>query len=291
MNTRNNNAARSKEETINFFRSLPAPVPASTLSSAPHALMQADQTDQTDQTDRAEPLPMVLAFSSNPQSDADTNNLAEVGKDEAIVIAFADGVSTANRKAVMLSMKFAEAYARAKKNESTDRIEWMEHYSQAMFHGGWAELGGYSFSEYTTRDSSLTMDSVVIELISAIAGPNKVAVLNLLNIVLDRMQGDESLMKLFEYNSQKGLTSSFRIMPCLESPTGIPVTYLLAVEVDFSKHEGRTLFWKWSVSTLHIRQMTTGVNFDIDAHNDNKQLIRDYLKGNAEDFFAGLPRA
>ncbi|KQQ54918.1 hypothetical protein ASF84_16530 [Pseudomonas sp. Leaf127] len=224
------------------------------------------------------------------QSDDSGNDLASVGTDESVVIAFADGVSPENRSAVLLSMKFAEAAARAQDNGNLDRLQWLENYEKAMFHGGWLGLGGKHLTEFSSSDVSLTMDSLVIDLIGAIAGPNKAAVLQLLSLTLDKLQGDDALMKLFEQNSKKGTISSFRIMPCLESPTGIPVTYLLALEVDHASYTGGALFWKWSVSRLSIRELVSGLNFDLASHNDNKHLMRDYIKGNAEDFFAGLPR-
>lgn len=277
MNNQNDNTAPTQQDSITYFRNLPV---LEQPDGLPGAIMQGDTVDAL----------MPQALTDEAQSAVESNSLAEVGKDEAVVIAFADGVSPENRKAVLLSMKFAEAAARAQDDGNTDRIQWLENYELAMFHGGWLGLGGRHFAELSSSDISLTMDAAVIDLISAIAGPNKAAVLELMSLTLDKLQGDNTLMTLFEKNSIKGVTSSFRIMPCLESSSGIPVTYLLAMEVDASRHTGGALFWKWTVSRLSIRQLVAGVNFDIDAHNDNKQLMRDYIKGNAEDFFAGLPR-
>ncbi len=279
MKNKNDNAAPTKEESINYFKGLP-PCPRIASESGGNSAHRRGGPVQA--------VPDALGMMDAPSDDND-NNLAEVGKDEAIVVAFADGVSAANRSAVLLSMKFAEAVARAKDNGNADRIDWLENYDEAMFYSGWLGLGGKQFTAFTSSDTSLTMDSLVIDLISAVAGPNKASVLQLLSLALDKLQGDAALMTLFEKNSKKGSISSFRIMPCLESPTGIPVTYLLAMEVDYSSQTGGALFWKWSVSRLSIREMVSGLNFDLDAHNDNKDRIKNYLNGNAEDFFEGLP--
>lgn len=269
MNTKAYDISPTPKESAIYFQGLPA-------------LEQRDVVDAS--------MPQAMALTDVSQSVVATNSLAEVCKDEALVIAFADGVSPENRKAVLLSMKFAEAAARAQDNGNPDRIAWLQHYEEAMFHGGWLGLGGRHFTKLSTSDVSLTMDALVIDLIAAVAGPNKAALLQLLSLTLDKLQGENSLIKLFEKNSKKGATSSFRIMPCLESSAGTPVTYLLAMEVEFSQDTGSALFWESSVSSLNIREMVAGVNFDLDCHNDNKQMMRDYIKGNAEDFFAGLPR-
>lgn len=277
MNTEKTVAVPTEEEVNTFFQGLPGLKRQHIRPLTPGVRAEAGSVE-------------AFVLQSPPPSDGDPDNLAEIGKEEPVVVAFADGVSPQNRKAVLLSVKFAEAYARAEDDGDKDRIKWLNDYSQAMFIGGWGRLGGESFSEYSTQDVSLTMDAVVIDLISAIAGPNKAAVLQLLSLTLDKLQQDEGLMQLFERNSQKGLESSFRIMPCLESRTGIPVTYLLAMEVRFSQETGGAIFWKWSVSRLHIRQMVEGLNFDIDHHDRYKHKIYEYLDSEVDDFFAGLKK-
>lgn len=280
MNTNNYTKAPTREESISYFEKLSAlGRPGSDFSAS--AMLKLDEHTEV-------LIPRVMVQTDEP--DVDPNSLAEVGKDEPVVIAFADGVSPQNRKAVLLSMKFSEAAARAQDDGSVDRIEWLDNYEEAMFHAGWLGLGGKHFSTLDTQQMSVTMDALVIDLIGAIAGRNTMAVIELLSLTLDKLQGSDALTKLFESNSTKGSTSSFRIMPCLESSAGIPVTYLLAMEVDFSKHTGGALFWKWSISKLSIREVVVGLEFDLDSHNDNKHLMRDYIKGNAEDYFAGLPR-
>ncbi|MCJ2372477.1 hypothetical protein [Pseudomonas sp. RGM 3321] len=233
-------------------------------------------------------LPEVLAFSSDGTSSNNDNSAAQVNKESPAIIAFADGVSPENREAVMLSVALAETVAHGKANISDDPIQWLEEYSTAMRHGGWLMLGGHEYGEYTTRNQSLTMDSIVLELIGAVAGPNKAVLIELLSLTLDKLQNNKPLMALFERNSKKGDTSTFRIMPCVESAGGIPVTYLLSMHCDYMSDSGGALFWQWSVSRLKIRRLVKGLNFDKAMHERNKPRILTYLKKDADDFFDSL---
>lgn len=147
---------------------------------------------------------------------------------------------------------------------------------------------GHEYGDYRASSHSLTMDSVVMELISAVAGPNAATVVSLLNIVIEKMQSDKPMMQLFERNAKKGNTSTFRIMPCVESAQGIPVTYLLSVHCTYSEEHGGALFWKWSVSKMQVKRLAKGVQFSRGTYERNKERVLNYLQGDADEFFAGL---
>ncbi|RMO93539.1 hypothetical protein ALQ33_01063 [Pseudomonas syringae pv. philadelphi] len=212
----------------------------------------------------------------------------QVNKESPAVVAFADGVSLENREAVMLSVAFAEQVAHKKADISGDPIRWLQEYSTAMRYSGWLTLGGHEYGEYTTRNQSLTMDAIVLEMIGAVAGPNKAVLIELLGLALDKLQKDQAVMALFERNSKKGNTSTFRIMPCVESAGGIPITYLLSMHCDYMSDSGGALFWKWSVSRMKVRRLVKGLNFDKNAHERLKPKILTYLNKDADDFFDSL---
>ncbi|OCR26528.1 hypothetical protein AFK24_03080 [Pseudomonas syringae] len=252
------------EECDAYFSGLPL-IERAHRKSAPQALMAADVTE----------------------SGIDTGNDAEVSKSAPAVIAFADGVSAQNREAVMLGVEFAEAVASQNVDISKDVVEWTKQYAGALKHAGWLLVADRS-DKYTSSNVNVTMDSVVLELISAVAGPNAQVVIQLVTTVLDKLQKNKPAMELFDRNRKKGTSSTFRIMPCLESAQGIPVTYLLAIHCESSTDSGGALFWKWSVSKLKLEYIAKGVNFSQGTYERNKQRVLDYLDGNAEDFFAGL---
>ncbi|GAB7530660.1 hypothetical protein PS3A_30710 [Pseudomonas sp. 3A(2025)] len=277
MNTSNYTKAPTREESISYFEKLSAPGRPDIDFSAPAMFTLDEHTEVL--------MPRALAQTDEP--DVDPNSLAEIGKDEPLVVAFSDGVSLQNRKAIMMSMKFAETAARIKNPGKPDRVKWLADYNEGMFHGGWLGFAD-RLGTLKTQDLSVTMDSLAIDVISAIAGPNKAAVLQLLSLTLDKLQKSDGLIKLFESNSLKESTSTFRIMPCLESPEGIPVTYLLAMEIDFSKHTGGTLFWKWAVTHLQVRSAVANVEFYPDLYEPNKLDMLKTIRDHATGYFESL---
>lgn len=232
------------------------------------------------------------SLSDQPLATADTglkdDTSGVVSKDQPVVIAFADDVKPEDRAAVMRSVEFSERFAHQKFDIDADPIGWHKWYSELMRNCGWAISTGHEYGEYTTSDKSLTMDSVVLELLSLVAGPNAAVVVDVMKIALDTLQGNQSMMQLFESNSKKGSSASFRLMPCLVSKTGIPMTYLLALHVEFSQTSGGALFWKWKASSLRIRRVAKGVEFSVESHERVKDRIIEKLEGDSRKFFEDL---
>jgi hypothetical protein len=223
-------------------------------------------------------------------SAAQDDDIAKINKDAPAIIAFADGVSAENREAVLLGVEFAEAVANQRGDIEKDPINWLREYAKAFRYAGWLTVGGHEYGSYTTSDRSLTMDKVVLDLISSVAGPNAATVVSLLGLVLDRLQKNEPLMRIFERNSRRGNYSQFRIMPCVESKEGIPVTYLLSIHTEYKSSSGGTLFWKWSITQLDVKRLAKGVEFSKATFERNKQRVLEHLDGEADDFFNGLKR-
>jgi len=230
----------------------------------------------------------IMTLADQPGGGIDLDNQAEVNTDSPVIIAFDDNVSEENREAVMLGVEFAETVANSRVDIDQDPIGYLREYSTAFRHAGWLTTGGHEFSEYTSRDRSLTMDSVVLDLLGSIAGPNKAAIIQLLSLTLDKLQKNEPLLQLFESNSRKAQTGNFRLIPCLQSRRGTPITYLLSMHVTFSKSTGGALFWKWSVSNLHIQRLAKGVQFNKRTFERNEGAIYEYLGDSADKYFEGL---
>ena len=236
-----------------------------------------------------DPAIRITLLSDTPDAPGD-DNVAKINKDAPAIVAFADGVSAKNREAVLLGVEFAETVAHEKHDINKEPVDWLKAYADALRIAGWLTLGGHEYADYTTNSQALTMDSVVLDLIGAVAGPNAATVISLLNVVLDKMQKNKPLMQLFERNAKKGNISSFRIMPCVESSQGIPITYLVAVQCKYSSEQGGVLFWKWSVSKLSIKHLARGVQFAEDTHKRNKDKILAFLKSDVDSFFEALKK-
>jgi len=264
MNINEQLSCPSAEECDAYFSGLP-PIERTQRRFSPQALMVAD----------------VL------KNGIDTDNIAEVSKDAPAIIAFSDGVSERNREAVMLGLEFAETVASQKADIDKDPYLWAKEYADAFRYAGWLMVAKDS-TDYAASNVNVTMDAVVLELLGAVAGPNAQVVIQLMTTVLDKLQKNKPMMELFERNLKKGISSKFRLMPCLESSNGTPVTYLLALQFESSTDSGGALFWKWKVSKLKLKHLARGVNFNQGTHDRNKERILTHLNADADAFFDGL---
>ncbi len=267
MNTHVTTALPTPEEQDAFFRDLP-PLGPSRSSRVRRSL--SDQPLATADTGLKDDAPGV------------------VSKDQPVVIAFADNVKPEDRAAVMRSVEFSERFANKQFDINVDPIGWHKHYAKLMGYCGWAISTGQEYGEYTTSDKSLTMDAVVLELLSLVAGPNAAVVVDVMKLALDTLQGNTSMMQLFEGKSKKGNSASFRLMPCVVSKTGIPLTYFLAVHVEFTQTSGGVLFWKWKASSLRIRRVAKSVEFFDESHERVKAKILEKLQADSENLFDSL---
>jgi hypothetical protein len=231
----------------------------------------------------------AVSYSAASDQPVNVDSQAEINTTLPAVIAFADNVSSKNRDAVMLSIAFAEAVANDKSDIDKDTIDYLQEYAGALSIAGWT-MSSSNYGLVQTSNQSITMDALVLEILSSIAGPNAAAVIQLMTSVLDNLQNNDPLIKLFESNAKKSKKTSFRLVPCLQSPAGTPVTYLLAMDIESSTANGGVLFWKWKVSNLTIKRLAKGLEFSRSRFDRYEDRILRYLDDNADAFFESLAR-
>lgn len=231
----------------------------------------------------------AVSYSDTSDKEVDTDSLAEINTELPAVIAFADNVSADNREAVKLTVAFAEAVADQKADIDLDTVNYLREYASALRIAGWS-MSSSDYGVVHASNTSITMEALVLEILSSIAGPNAAAVIQLMTSVLESLQNNDPLIKLFESNAKKSKKTSFRLVPCLQSPAGTPVTYLLAMDIESSTSTGGVLFWKWKVSNLTIKRLAKGVEFNRSVFDLNEPKILKYLGDDADAFFEGLAR-
>jgi hypothetical protein len=121
-----------------------------------------------------------------------------------------------------------------------------------------------------------------------VAGPNVDTVMKLMGKVFDSLKTDEPIINLFDRNSKSDSSGNARIVPCLQSASGIAVTYFVSIKCDFNRQIGGAWFWKWDVSDLRIKKMATGVNLNLQHYRGREQAILENLGANSDAFFNKL---
>lgn len=227
------------------------------------------------------------AYSSKEESKPVSGADVLLGNDDPAIIGFSDNLDGDKKQAAADSIHFAERYATSHSDKSLDPVGWHLKYSQAMRHCGWT-MTSNQYQEHTSSQVNVTMDSIVMEIIQAVAGRNAPAMLDLLMGVFERLRSDEPLVALFDRNSKKGANKEFRIVPCIQSPGGTPITAFLAADCQLSKDQGGAWFWKWKVSRLQMKKVATMVELNMRVHDRVRDRIYDSLDKSSDDFFSGI---
>ena len=209
-----------------------------------------------------------------------------VGKESPSVIGFGDNLDEDKRQAAADSIHYSERYANTNSDIKERPIEWHAKYREAMWHCGWT-MTNNKYVDHVNKQVNVTMDSIVLDMIAAVAGRNAPAMLTLLQGAFDKIKSEESLMTLFDGNSKKGKNAEFRIVPCLQSDAGTAITAFLAVDCELQTQQGGAWFWKWKLANLKMKKVATMVQLNMAKHERSREFIYKALDKSSEDFFAG----
>lgn len=238
-------------------------------------------------------LEPLVAKTKAIRSFADLNN-ETVAKSDLLVgegvptaIGFTDNLDEDKKQAAADSIHFAERYADTYSHKKNAPVEWHEKYSEALKHCGWS-LTNSKYREEVSKQTNVTMDAVVLDIVKATAGRNAPALINMLKGAFTKIQSDEELITIFDSNSKTGKDADFRLIPCLQSPGGTAIATFVSVDCELSTSEGGAWFWKWKFSNLSMKRVASVMELNMSQHERRRDQIIELLDVNSDDFFKGV---
>lgn len=236
------------------------------------------------------PLPFkagrIRSFSGEESTNIGGSDLL-VGNDAPAAIGFTDNLDEDKKQMAADSIHFAERYANSKADIRTAPVDWHKGYALAMTHCGWT-MSNSTYQDHINEKVNVTMESVVLDIVKAVAGTSAPAMLSMLGGAFEKMKSDQQLVTLFDKNSTKGGNADFRILPCLQTDRGTAITLFLAVDCQVDTREGGAWFWKWKFSELKMKKVATMVEFNVRQHERNRSMMLDALDASTEEFFKGV---
>lgn len=233
----------------------------------------------------ANPTSRMSAFSA-PLEKKIVDSDFLVGKEEGAAIGFTDNVDGERKQAAADSIHFAERYADHQVDQNVSPVEWYNKYIHAMKQCGWTSTS-FDFDDYVSRQLNVSMDTVVLEIIAAVAGQNAPAMMNVLKKGFGKLDADKEHGVQFN-NSANSMGAKFRMVPCVQSPGGTAIAAFMAMDCKTTTREGGALFWKWKVSNTKIKKGACMIELNMDAHNRVKDQVLKTLGKASESFFSGI---
>ena len=210
-----------------------------------------------------------------------------LGQDTPTAIGFTDNLDEDKKQAAADSIHFAERYADSYSNKNVNPIEWHGNYATALKNCGWT-LTNHKYQDQVSKQTTVTMDAIVLDIVKATAGRNAPALTNLLGGAFKKIQSDEELVTLFDKNSSNAADKDFRLVPCLQTPGGTAIAALVAIDCELSISQGGAWFWKWKLSNLRMRRVATVMELNMGQHERRRDQIMELLDANSDDFFKGV---
>lgn len=194
------------------------------------------------------------------------------------LVSFVAGVSKARKRDIKNCVDFSSARASNEFNRSKQTDQWYAEFGRCMRILGWV-VPGFSFSRYTSQQSSFQVDQLIIEMLAqaalAATGPSglMVALPAIAEKAFTALQGDKEKLKLFKSNTSGDSTGSVLVAPCMESPDGDVVMIMSAVHYKSSTNIKDILFTHWSSASLEIYRGADIMEFDVDSYDAVKDKV------------------
>jgi len=210
-----------------------------------------------------------------------------LGENVPAAIGFTDNLDEDKKQAAADSIHFAERYADSVSDKIKAPIVWHAKYAEALKHCGWT-LTNSKYVDDVSRQTNITMDAIVLNIVKATAGRNAPALTSMLQGAFDKIQSDEGLVTLFDKNSKSGKDVDFRLIPCLQTPGGTAIATFVSVDCELTTSQGGAWFWKWKHSNLRMKRVASVMELNMRQHERRRDQIIDLLDQSSDDFFKGV---
>jgi hypothetical protein len=228
----------------------------------------------------------ISAFSAVGSESVGESDLL-LGENAPAALGFTDNLDEEKKQAMADCIHFAERYADTYSNRISNVIGWHAKYSEALKHCG-LTLTNSKYQDQEVRQTNVTMESIVLDVVKSVAGRNAPALMQVLGEVNEKIKSDNGLVTLFDSNSKKGEDADFRLIPCLQTPGGTAIATFVAVDCKLSTSQGGAWFWKWKFSNLRIKRVATIMELNMRMHERRRDQIMELLDVSSDDFFRGV---
>lgn len=202
------------------------------------------------------------------------------------LIAFTSSLEPKYREAVKYSTQIAQRAADAAYNQLSQRLQWYAKYTEVLKHSGWIGSNN-QLSEYKHSKTDLTMEQIALQLIQAAAGPNAATILEISQLAIDALKGNEAANLKLEKSSSQSASGAFDILPCLQSDDEV-VMYNHAMIFTRKKSSGGFWFWSWKAEHVDLTHVANEWTLNYDFYTTVEGTIRKKLGAASEDFFEKL---
>jgi hypothetical protein len=202
-----------------------------------------------------------------------------------------DGLTVANKYAVVNSQLLAERAASAKFDNETQPVEWFKRYLEVLRICGWTTQGS-EFTTYSTSARGETIEQATLSILRSFGSAHTNACVRVITNTYAALRKNVRVSARFENETIKGGSAKFRILPCLQTADEHVVMVLTSMQAasksthDQTKQPGR--FWERTTEQTDIRYAAAECMLNMRVYNGAKAQIEKKLAGNTADLIDAL---
>lgn len=203
------------------------------------------------------------------------------------VVSYIGGLTPQEKEDVSDSALFAQIGASEYFNPETQRREWYKKYTEVLTHLGWVTTND-AYQEYKPSGISFTMDEAALQIIAAVAGPNKLLFLRLAKAAFDALSKDEGALQLFDSKSKTNNSGNFQILPCVRSEDGDLMLLVNCMQFTSKKNVTKVLFFKFSSEEVTVYRAAAVRNLNKRAYNAVRKIVQDKVDAFRAEYIKNL---
>lgn len=199
---------------------------------------------------------------------------------------FAAGVTGEHRQAVLNTTLLAQLAANAVANREKEIEKWYAKYHEVLENVGW-NIDSFSFHTFDSQKANFTVDSVILDLLAAIASGDDMAIIKEVIDALKKLDKDDSRLRLFSESSISEKLGNFQIAHCSEA-SGLVTMKLGAFHFQTDRTVVNFFWFHFSSGSTSFYQGAQTVTLNDQIYNSVKTAIEDKLKDNAKKYINNL---
>lgn len=215
------------------------------------------------------------------------DNEASAQVNAGSLTSFTERLTGLNKSDVQNSTLLAQLAANKAINRFEDPIGWYKFYTDVLGNIGWNQPA-FAFDTYTSGGTTVNLDKAVLNILSAIATADEIAMVEATMQALESLGDDSDQMNIWDSNASNANNGNFQIFPVDRLANGDVVMVLAGMEFNATKSRKNFLWWSWSSSSIKIERAANKFVLNEDIYSQIRKDVIAKLGDSAATYVAGI---
>ena len=206
------------------------------------------------------------------------------------VTAFSAGLQSQDKQDVEYTTLAAQLNSdvMVKDNQTLQGMQdWFKNYASVMSNLGW--IMSFEWEKYNASSAGLSVDKVILEVISAIATQNGMAIAKAAMDAVSKLPQDDGRLKLFSNSTMGASAGKFLLGTCTKEGNDSIALCFGAFAMDYKTRDTSVLWFNWKSSDVNMYKDQKIATFNQKYYATGaRSALEAKMAGHAESYVADL---